>query len=405
MYFCLPLPMYFCLPSGVYFYLPLGVYFSLPFPQVDEHRAVLLVNTGSYGPGIRSLVIISIDSTNGNDLWKYAYGGEGEEQIWKGSNMYVYQDQVDNKMYAVVACSTTSFGDDKDFWILRIDMDTGSIRDQHRIGGDGIETLHSITPTQDGGCFVVGNTTQSFGNTNTFIWALELGSDFKTIKWEYAYGRDGEGLYYGGRSGFQAENRGFVIGGITNDGMGESDFVVLKVSEYGELVHACGLNMTRTNARIQETNTIPLIIDIPSETDIPGIGPETRYVNLSSEAKSIKICGLPHAPENLNLETKTNRTLTRGERVNILSWKNSSLNVPDEVEKFRVYWKFADESDAKFKWLADVPFFETVSDNMYEYVHEQLILNENYTYAVAAVAVVDSKKVEGPWTTPVENEY
>ncbi|HEY7733564.1 MAG TPA: hypothetical protein VIB07_02105 [Nitrososphaera sp.] len=127
--------------------------------------------------------VLKLDS-DGNIEWDKAYGGGSGE----GANAL---KQTSDGGYIVVGF-TSSFGEGNgDFWVLKLDSD-GNVQWEKAFGSEGIDDATSVDETADGG-YIVGGTSESFGDGSADFWVLKLDSD-GNVQWEKAFGGDDFGF-------------------------------------------------------------------------------------------------------------------------------------------------------------------------------------------------------------------
>gem|GEM_PF-1247018 len=152
--------------------------------------------------------------------------------------------QTEDGGYILASVSFTFESGYTDIWILKLDAE-GEIEWQKSYGGSGLEMVHSIEQTREGG-FVVGGWTDSFGSGNMDAWLLKLNPKGE-IEWQKAYGSSGVDL---ATSISPTKDGGYVVVGATHSfGAGEMDIWVLKVDANGNML-GCPGGLIKTTSSI-----------------------------------------------------------------------------------------------------------------------------------------------------------
>ena len=106
---------------------------------------------------------------------------------------------------------------------------------------------------------------------------------------------------------------------------------------------------------------------IPSS---PG-GEESRGSETASEATSFP-------PLDVTLQTVTNSSLFRDEKINVVGWANSPLNATVRISQFNVYRRLSSPDEPAFKKIA------SVAGTVLEY-RDRKLSSDKYEYVVSAV--------------------
>jgi len=193
--------------------------------------------------------IVKIDA-NGVKQWDARYGGDKDED---GKTVV----QTSDGGYLIGGSSKSGIGGDKtidsqggdDFWIVKIDAN-GVKQWDARYGGSEEELLKSIRPTFDGGYILggysasgaSGDKTQACQGENDY-WIVKIDAN-GVMQWDARYGgSDVDDL----KACEQTSDGGFMLGGKTyseeaggdktQDGWGEGDFWVVKLSCSGAVTY------------------------------------------------------------------------------------------------------------------------------------------------------------------------
>ena len=247
--------------------------------QTDEGGYIVAGYTTSYGAGDLDVLICKLAS-DGSIEWQKTYGGREREES--------HSIQRTNDGGYIVAGYCMSFGSGlRDFWVLKLSSE-GDVEWNKIYGGTEMEEAHSIQQTFDGGYIVAGET-QSFGAGNGDIWILKLTSD-GYIEWQKTYGgsQDEEAS-----SIMQTNDGGYIVAGSTKTfGVGERDFLILKLYPNGDMNSSCGL-MEESNAVVFDTNISPA--DSHIDTGYPGFSSGDLNIPIpESNAVVYSLCSGQH---------------------------------------------------------------------------------------------------------------
>lgn len=127
---------------------------------------VFVSSASSFGGGNDEDVwVVKLDAAGGV-VWQKIFGGDGLD---RGI------DVLETNGGYLVAANTFSYGQgSSDVWILKLDAN-GAVSWQRTYGGGGAEEVRSITPLNDGGCYIAG-LTNSFGAVGGDAWIVRLSS-------------------------------------------------------------------------------------------------------------------------------------------------------------------------------------------------------------------------------------
>ncbi len=258
--------------------------------QTNDGGYIIVGQTESFDAGGTDIWILKL-VPDGTIEWQKTYGGIESEY---GSSI-----QKTNDGGYIVAGSIYSFGAGLlDFWILKLSM-LGEIEWQKTYGGIQNEKASSIQQTADGG-YVVAGTTSSFGGGMGDFWILKL-DIMGILEWQNTYGgsKDEEA-----KSIQQTNDGGYIVAGSTNSyGMGDRDFLILKLFSNGDINSSCGL-MYDSNAEVSDTGIVPANTDIDPE-DLVLSSKDAGITLQERNAVSYSLCS---GPRTLILSTSTGGT-------------------------------------------------------------------------------------------------
>ncbi|MFC2167706.1 CFI-box-CTERM domain-containing protein [Acidobacteriota bacterium] len=258
--------------------------------QTNEGGYIIAGQTNSFGEGEYDIWILKLAS-DGTNEWQKTYGGsEGE---------YAYSIQKTNDGGYIIAGATQSFGaGNSDFLILKLSHN-GTIEWQKTYGGSLSEVAYSIQQTFDGG-YVVAGTTMSFGAGNVDLWILKL-DILGILEWQKTYGGSKEEEV---KSIQQTIDGGYIVGGSTYSyGMGERDFLILKLFPNGDINSSCGM-MSDSNAEVSDTYIIPANTGLIPEDIVLG-SKDALNTRQEGKAVSFSLCSGQHT---LNITTSSGGT-------------------------------------------------------------------------------------------------
>ncbi len=211
---------------------------------------ILVVGQANYQDGAVTYLhggadywVVKLDS-NGLMEWQKTYGGSGTDicfNVCKGNDggylLAGYSYSIDGDI-------TTPLGS-SDFWIVKIN-DDGGLEWEKSFGGSSSDVPQVVVQSSEGG-YVIGGNSSSFdgmvtgfhGGSGRDLWLIKI-DDAGNLIWESCFGSteteicDGliqaeDGSYY--ISGSTAGSGGDIFGNH-----GESDGLVMKVDQEGELI-------------------------------------------------------------------------------------------------------------------------------------------------------------------------
>ncbi len=193
--------------------------------QTNQGGYVVAGYTWSFGAGNSDFLLLNLNP-DGSLAWAKTYGGSNDD--------YAYSIIKTMDGEYVVAGWTESFGMGySDFLILKIDQN-GAILWGWTFGDVNQDECYSIIQTPDGGFALAGWTT-SFGAGAADLLVLKLNPD-GSLAWARTFG--GANNDYS-RSIIQTPDGGFALAGWTTSfGAGAADLLVLKLNPDGSLAWA-----------------------------------------------------------------------------------------------------------------------------------------------------------------------
>ena len=190
-------------------------------------------------------------SSTGNIEWQRVYG-------WINADNTCTIQQISNGGF-ILAGDTLSFGTgEKDIWIIKL-TSSGDIEWQKTYGGVDNDSACSIHQTSDGG-YIVGGNSLSFGSGGSDFLILKI-SQTGDIEWQRTFGT----VYSETACSVRESNGGgyFIAGSTRSFGAGESDFLVLKLFPDGSLSLPCRFLLesyaeaSNTNISSEDTSIVP----------------------------------------------------------------------------------------------------------------------------------------------------
>ncbi len=192
--------------------------YGVVFDQAGDDRHIVVVgDTSSFGAGDYDFWALRLNSSTGEQIWQYTYGG-------------LEPDNVRGVAFAgngyIVAGYTQSFGvSNRDVWVLRLNMD-GTLQWQNLYNCGGNDSAFSVTVANDK--YVVAGYTESIGSSKDFL-VLVLNSTGE-VHWAKKYGKTGLEWAYG--VAFTGD--GYIVAGQTSSlGASGDDFLVMKIDQSG----------------------------------------------------------------------------------------------------------------------------------------------------------------------------
>jgi hypothetical protein len=178
--------------------------------------------------------MVKVDK-NGNMVWERSFGGSGIEIA------YDIAKTKDNG-YVVVGNTFSTDGDistDKgasDIWLIKVD-DSGSLVWERSFGGSQFDAAQAVTPSKDGGFFLIGNSKSSDLDTNSNagendIWMIKTDAEGNLV-WQKSFG--GSDIDFGFDVIENSSGSVLLVGETSSvdfpslTSKGRSDLVVIKV--------------------------------------------------------------------------------------------------------------------------------------------------------------------------------
>ncbi len=134
--------------------------------QTTDGGFIVAGYTTSFGAGNNDVYLIKLDP-NGNVLWAKTYGGSGAD--------YSFSVRQTADGGFVVAGQTFSFGSNGDAYLIRTD-NNGNHLWSYAYGGNGEDKAWSVKQAGDGG-YVIAGYTNSFGEGNQDIYIIKTDAD------------------------------------------------------------------------------------------------------------------------------------------------------------------------------------------------------------------------------------
>lgn len=190
--------------------------------QSESNDGDVSVNKGGWDYWVVKL------NPSGSILWEKSYGGTGSD--------YAYSVvQASDGNYVVAGYSNSTGGDivgnkgGEDFWIIKVDENTGLIIWKKNYGGTGSDDAVSIAKTFDNGFIVAGYTSSNNGDVTINqgwedYWVVKLDSAGNK-QWQKSMGGD---YYDDANSVIQTSDSGYVVAGASYSAGGTGDVSVSK---------------------------------------------------------------------------------------------------------------------------------------------------------------------------------
>jgi hypothetical protein len=272
-------------------------------------------------------------SSKGEIEWIRLYGDERREAA------HSIQQTVDGGY--IVAGYESSFPGPKGALILKLSHD-GQIEWQKSYKGDAPMSANYVCQTSDGGYAVAGS---GYNNGDVeSIWFLKLAQD-GAVEWQKTFDREKKGAAY---SIQPLDGGGYAVyAGIEDQYWWTDHYIdverplVMRLNSTGEINDSCFLN--------QDTAVISVNTDIvPQEVFLMNVQPShTDYlveeIDIEQKAQTkefTELCGEADLnshfpPINFDGEKVFNRSLSKAEYINILSWGENPKN--GQILKFEIY--------------------------------------------------------------------
>lgn len=142
-----------------------------------------------------------------------------------------YSCKITLEGHYIVAGSTSSFGNNTDFYLVKVDS-MGNTLWEKTYGGNGNEVARSVIQLQDSS-FVVAGYTSSFGAGGYDIWVLRTDKKGNKI-WDKTFGNSdwdfGTDIVLG------SDNSLYIVGYTESYGAGRKDALIVKMDTTGTLI-------------------------------------------------------------------------------------------------------------------------------------------------------------------------
>lgn len=184
--------------------------------QIIGNRTVVYsaisANSGGYviageiypiGGGLRNAWVIKIDE-DGNEQWTKTFGGSGSDSAYS-----ITPSNSDSGGYVIVGYSDSYGAGDSDVLVIKID-ENGNEQWTQTFGGTDQDSADSITPGNNGG-YVISGSTRSYGAGSSDAWIIKINEDGNE-QWAQTFGSTGTDV---ARSITPGNNGGYIIVGNT----------------------------------------------------------------------------------------------------------------------------------------------------------------------------------------------
>ena len=135
--------------------------------QTHDGGFIMAGSTNSFGSGGQNYWLVKTDS-NGDSLWSRAYGLSGRESC----NSVI---QTADNGYVMIGYTWSIGAGDRDCWLIRTDTE-GNVLWDKTFGGSDADFGVSVEQAE-GGNYIVGGLTWSFGAGSTDYWLIKTGPD------------------------------------------------------------------------------------------------------------------------------------------------------------------------------------------------------------------------------------
>ncbi|MGD2295780.1 MAG: hypothetical protein PVF22_08080, partial [Candidatus Aminicenantes bacterium] len=191
--------------------------------QTSDGGYIVAGGTESYGDGNSDVWVLKLSFT-GDIEWQRTFGGTDNEEV------YEVQETSDGG-FIVVGYTNSSGAGRSDSLILKLTAE-GDIEWQYTFGRSGDDWANSVQQTSDGG-YVVGGSSDAFGNGELVYWVLKLTPD-GNVDWQYAYST-GVNCYL--RSIQETSDEGYIVAGhMSPSVVGGYDLLILKLDSIGQII-------------------------------------------------------------------------------------------------------------------------------------------------------------------------
>jgi predicted secreted protein len=153
----------------------------------DDGSFVLAGGTTSFGAGGSDIWVVKL-SPDGDIIWQNAYGGSGDDAPQSDYGEFSAGAFFDTDGYVVVGASTTSFGDDGDVLVLKLDAKDGSVVWQHAYGSQRVEGTWTLKELRDGDYLLPGIMEDPDLGYEESYWIAKLKKEDGSIEWQKKFG-------------------------------------------------------------------------------------------------------------------------------------------------------------------------------------------------------------------------
>jgi hypothetical protein len=236
------------------------------FVKLNNDADIILMKTysqgtlhGVYRDGSGGYVLVG---QKNNDGWVLRVDGNGDV-IWSktygGTNLDVLSDVLVSGSYIFAGGSTQSAGAGNwDTWILKLNLNDGSVEFSKTYGGLAEEEVRSLMPK--GSSVMVLAYTRSWGAGGAEFWAFEIDENGNLL-YSATYGGNGDDIPY---MGINTSDGGYIFVGTSQTASFSSgrayDYFVVKVSPGG---YSCIRSFTPTPTITNFTLTINTTSETP----------------------------------------------------------------------------------------------------------------------------------------------
>ena len=168
-------------------------------------------------------------------LWERSFGGSGIEIAYDIA-------KTDDNAYVVVGNTFSTDGDisatkgESDIWLIKVD-DAGRLIWEKSFGGSQFDAAQAVTPSKNGGFFVIGNSKSSDADTTenageNDIWIIKIDAEGNLV-WQKSFG--GDNIDFGFDIVENSDGSVLLVGETSSTNFtsltakGKSDLIVIKV--------------------------------------------------------------------------------------------------------------------------------------------------------------------------------
>ena len=178
--------------------------------------------------------MVKVDE-NGNMIWERSFGGSGIEIAYDIA-------KTNGNGYVIVGNTFSADGDignskgESDIWLIKVN-DAGSLVWERSFGGSQFDAAQAVTPSKDGGFFVIGNSKSLDLDTNSNagendIWIVKTDANGNLV-WQKSFG--GSNIDFGFDVIENQDGSILLVGESSSadfpsvSSKGKSDLVVIKI--------------------------------------------------------------------------------------------------------------------------------------------------------------------------------